>query len=437
MNDKDGTQQIEVGNGVNVDEEHKRERPSQFLLTSLPNLHEDCEELNQSHVPWPLPGALHVPGSSGERDIANSTPVATEIDEIVIINDAQIVNEDIIDGEIVDPSNRTKSKYFRILIPGAILLIILIISVFVSSRPSESVENNLPPASELSARSQAIKNILIPISGEDALNDKKSPQYLAFEIVAELAETVRFPLNNTKRMIQRYSVLTTIASILTVDLTKALGLDQTPAHEWCSDCCNEFGEVSDFQLSNLTNIPRIKNFNHGTIPKEVGQLTGLINFIVNSNRLHMTIPTELGMLENLQVLDLRANKLTGTIPTDLGRLSNLQWAYLDRNFLSKSIPSEIGNMDKLFYMNISHNDLIGSIPLEFGKLERLNGFDISNNSITGDVDFLCKNNFTGEVVEHKIVISESRVRYYSNKMGLVIDCVDDSMLQCSCCDCVF
>jgi len=342
----------------------------------------------------------------------------------------------------VNPSSAPKSKYITAIVSVLVISVITaIVSVLVFSRPSESVENNLPPASELSFRSQAIKNLLVPISGEDALNDKNSPQYLAFEIVAELdPEGVLIPLNNTERIIQRYSVLTVILSILTVDFAKTLEVDKILEHECIHGNCNEFGQIDYFQLANTAVVfPWVKRIKLGTIPKEVGQLTNMTHIIINDNSLHRTIPTELGMLKNLQFLDLRNNKLSGVIPTELGRLPNLLWTYMDRNSLNGSIPSEIGNMDKLLFMNVSYNDLTGSIPSEVGKLENLNGFDISSNGVIGDVDFLCKNNFTGEVFKHKQQNGGGFEKNYADKFGLVIDCPDetDSMLQCSCCDCVF
>lgn len=58
----------------------------------------------------------------------------------------------------------------------------------------------------------------------------------------------------------------------------------------------------------------------GTIPKELGNLTGLTRLHLFSNGLSGTIPTQLGDLTNLR---LSANNLSGTIPAQLGDLTNL------------------------------------------------------------------------------------------------------------------
>ncbi|XBH77272.1 hypothetical protein VPH35_103775 [Triticum aestivum] len=81
----------------------------------------------------------------------------------------------------------------------------------------------------------------------------------------------------------------------------------------------------------------INNFT-GVIPKEIGQLKGLISLNLSSNRLSGEMPEQICNLTNLQVLDLSGNQITGTIPAAVKNL----------HFLSR--------------FNVSNNDLEGPIP---------------------------------------------------------------------------
>ncbi|CAN6237163.1 unnamed protein product [Urochloa humidicola] len=76
----------------------------------------------------------------------------------------------------------------------------------------------------------------------------------------------------------------------------------------------------------------------GEIPKEIGQLKGLLSLNLSFNRLSGEIPVAICNITNLQLLDLSSNDLTGTIPAALG----------DLHFLSQ--------------FNVSNNDLEGTIP---------------------------------------------------------------------------
>ena len=100
----------------------------------------------------------------------------------------------------------------------------------------------------------------------------------------------------------------------------------------------------------------------GTIPAELGDLTGLQRLHLFENRLTGPIPAELGKLANLQSLDLGENRLTGQIPVDLARLSNLRALDLGGNRLSGPIPSLLGDLDNLVEVDLSGNDMRGCAP---------------------------------------------------------------------------
>ena len=166
----------------------------------------------------------------------------------------------------------------------------------------------------------------------------------------------------------------------------------------------------------------------GSIPPELGVLTGLRVLDLSENSLSGSIPPELGNLESLEVMYLGWNILTGSIPAALGRLANLEVLGLCSNLrrdgsmwvggLSGSIPAELGDLTSLEVLHLGGNSLTaiparigdlrdlrmmnvagnfrweedklvktltGSIPPEFGNLENLETLNLSYSNLTGAI----------------------------------------------------
>ena len=183
----------------------------------------------------------------------------------------------------------------------------------------------------------------------------------------------------------------------------------------------------------------------GTIPPELGGLTGLEYLDLRRNRLSGEIPQELGVLTNLRLLDLGRNGLTGEIPAELGGLPNLQSLWLQGNQLTGCIPAglrdvpdndldELGLADcasgdaasdraalvalynatgganwgrnrnwlsnapmwqwpgvitdsdgRVTKLNLYSNQLTGEIPAELGSLTNLELLHLPNNQLTGEI----------------------------------------------------
>ena len=100
----------------------------------------------------------------------------------------------------------------------------------------------------------------------------------------------------------------------------------------------------------------------GTIPADLGDLTGLQRLNLSQNRLAGPIPAELGELVNLRVLDLSDNRLTEGIPSQLGRLADLRSLLLQGNELTGVVPPELGGLHNLVEVDLSGNDLRGCPP---------------------------------------------------------------------------
>ena len=123
----------------------------------------------------------------------------------------------------------------------------------------------------------------------------------------------------------------------------------------------------------------------GTLPPELGRLTGLELLRLSANQLTGRIPREIGALTNLRDLWLNDNRLTGAIPVELGSLPRLGLAYLEGNSLTGSIPPELGNLTDLQRLWLFDNDLTGSIPSELGGLTELTNLWLSGNGLSGTI----------------------------------------------------
>ena len=115
----------------------------------------------------------------------------------------------------------------------------------------------------------------------------------------------------------------------------------------------------------------------GSIPPELGGLTGLNRLWLSEHRLTGSIPPELGNLVELESLLLSQNRLTGPIPPQLGNLVNLRELILDRNELTGDIPPELGNLKNLKILQLSLNNLTGCVPRELsGQIDSNLGPDL-------------------------------------------------------------
>ena len=121
----------------------------------------------------------------------------------------------------------------------------------------------------------------------------------------------------------------------------------------------------------------------GSLPKEVGDLTGLEYLDLSGNRLTGSLPGRVGDLTGLEYLYLDDNHLTGTIPGRVGRLSNLRRLYLQDNHLTGNIPTSIGGLSRVEYLDLSGNQLTGSIPNTIGNPTNLTHLHLDDNQLTG------------------------------------------------------
>ena len=83
------------------------------------------------------------------------------------------------------------------------------------------------------------------------------------------------------------------------------------------------------------------NYITGSIPTEIGSLTGLASFSAANATLQGTIPVEIGNLTQLRRLWLFGNELTGQIPQALNELKQLEVLELHGNDLIGNMPEGV------------------------------------------------------------------------------------------------
>ncbi len=123
----------------------------------------------------------------------------------------------------------------------------------------------------------------------------------------------------------------------------------------------------------------------GSLPTQIGDLTGLISINLTDNRLTGNIPPQIGNLTSLQTLSMAFNQLTGTIPPEMGSMTSLQFLALNFNQLTGSIPTTFGNLTSLTDLRLDNNTLSGTIPSIWAGLDSLQNLSMFNNQFTGSI----------------------------------------------------
>ena len=135
----------------------------------------------------------------------------------------------------------------------------------------------------------------------------------------------------------------------------------------------------------VTGLALVRNNLTGTIPPEIGNLTGLESLEISGNPLTGPIPPQIGSLTGLKWLWLHSNQLTGPIPAEIGNLTGLKSLWLGSNALLGTIPREIGDLTGLEQLWLYNNALTGPIPPEIGNLTGLDQLALGGNQLTGPI----------------------------------------------------
>ncbi|PIM97713.1 Serine/threonine protein kinase [Handroanthus impetiginosus] len=202
------------------------------------------------------------------------------------------------------------------------------------------------------------------------------------------------------------SIKTDQAALLTVKSSISLNPENIISRNWSSSTpvCTWIGISCSSRHQRVTSL-NISSMNlEGSIPREIGNLTGLTALYLDHNNLEGEIPKEIGNLQKLEDLRLSWNNLSGPIPASVFNISQLRIfysrgnnlsgnLYLDLNSLSRFIPDSVLNASKLIELDLSRNNFTGFIPESLGNLEFLEFLSLVGNNFisplpTSELTFL-------------------------------------------------
>jgi hypothetical protein len=240
--------------------------------------------------------------------------------------------------------------------------------------------NAIPPEVE-SARLTKLLEILVPVSGQEVLDDTSSAQYKAITWMAGSDPLVQ-DLDSTQPelVIQRYIMVLFYFATNGGSWNNNNGwLSDTSICSWNGVKCNDskFVKILDLSSNNLA----------GRLVGEVGALGGHLSFLhLHTNELlGGVIPSEIGLLGNLFRLILHDTALSGFLPTEIGGLTSLVELDVSHGELTGPIPSEIGLLGEAEYIKLGYNQLDGNIPSEIGMASLLLILELNDNSISGTI----------------------------------------------------
>jgi len=240
------------------------------------------------------------------------------------------------------------------------------------------------PLPILTARQEALHDIITVVSETKALADVTSSQYrahqwLLYEDPLSLSPTNGIP---KERIIQRYALavfyFATGGGLQSWSINNWMKGDEC-RDSWIGVGCTEDGVVRVLSLNNQGLS--------GTLPREIGRLSLLEHLILkNHGELSGQIPSVLGHLSHLRQLGLYNSKFTGTIPHELYLAKMLKFLNLQNNELTGTLSPRIELLDRLETLVLLNNQFEGTIPYgSFAVSSNFRFLGLSNNKFSGTI----------------------------------------------------
>lgn len=150
--------------------------------------------------------------------------------------------------------------------------------------------------------------------------------------------------------------------------------------------------VNRFQtMSNLETLWSNSNHFDATLEDilDCGGCSNTLRFLVSDgNPLTGSIPDRIFDFNQLYLLWISKSGITGTIPTEIGNLTGLGYLYLYENFYFSDttvLPTELGNLSELRRLDFSDSVVGGTVPTELANLSNLNSLRIGRTMQTGSI----------------------------------------------------
>lgn len=142
-------------------------------------------------------------------------------------------------------------------------------------------------------------------------------------------------------------------------------------------------------IGNLTGMSHLDvsgNQLSGDIPAALANLVSIVGLNVARNRLTGSIAgllSESTVWHQVQYLNLSFNTLSGSLPVEIGNLTGLSILDLRENAFTGHIPGAVSGLTQLSYLDLSYNQLVGLFPAELCTLKEIKFLNMSYNQIGG------------------------------------------------------
>ena len=131
--------------------------------------------------------------------------------------------------------------------------------------------------------------------------------------------------------------------------------------------CHYHGISCNITDNAVLGVSLFSNSLAGTLPSELGLLSGLESMYLGKNQLFGTVPTQLG-IGSLKKMFLGINSLQGSLPSELGAATGLELLDVRVNGLYGRLPSQLGRLTSMIYMSFHSNYFEGRLPQQLGRI---------------------------------------------------------------------
>lgn len=304
----------------------------------------------------------------------------------------EAIEASAVDVEMQEKQERQKRRQLIMaMICILVTVVVIVISVVLTTIPEEStfMPTTAPtPVSE----EDLLLQLFAPISTAETLMNETEPSYQAMQWMLRQDEDGVVPIKSQSPQVltDRFALATLyFATNGPTDWIDQAGflseltvcewppLNTTSREELLNRVdCNDDGRVISvkFKENNLT----------GTLPKEIGSIRTMVQFMIQSSSLAGTLPLELFDLTLLTTLSFNRNQLSGSILDDevWRRLGFLRWLDLGVNRLTGTIPAAITANEVLSELRLYENDLSSTLP-EFASRSALKNLLLWNCNLSG------------------------------------------------------
>ncbi|CAL9089716.1 leucine-rich repeat receptor-like kinase protein FLORAL ORGAN NUMBER1 [Musa acuminata AAA Group] len=163
--------------------------------------------------------------------------------------------------------------------------------------------------------------------------------------------------------------------------SSALGNWDPASADYCSFSGVACDENSRVVALNFTGVQL-----NGTLPPEIGILSGLVNLTVSCSGVVGPLPMELAALPSLRLLNVSNNNFSGAFPhVGPGGFPTLEVIDAYNNNFSGRLPLGLAAAPRLRYLHLGGNYFNGTIPKEYSDIKNLEYLGLNGNALTGRV----------------------------------------------------